>query len=162
MSKFTFIHLDHCPREDSVVYSDLYFEANLIDSPRDYFERLTLDEQNEILSFYRSGKFLKVLYENELFGFVGHGSKANSDSILISYILLPSFRGKGLFQPLIHALAEWCREKYPEKTHLRANTEATNMRSIASLKKAGFEFLEEKLDGPSGKKVLFHCFQRKL
>lgn len=162
MDNFKFINLEDCPDEDAIFLSDLYYQAGIIDSPKNYFKDLSFEERKEILTFYRSGKFFKILYSGNIIGFIGHGIKL-SDTIIISYIFLPEFRGKGLFTPMIDQFAQWCRETYPEKKSLRANTEASNVASISSLKRAGFKFLEEKLDGPDNQnKVVFKCFVRNL
>jgi RimJ/RimL family protein N-acetyltransferase len=162
MSQFEFINLLDCPENDSIFLSDLYFQAKIIDSPNDFFKNLPNEEQKEILTFYRSGKFFKIMYSGDVIGFIGHGIK-QLDTVMIAYVFLPDFRGKGFFKPMIDQFSNWCKEKYPAKKILRANTEVTNLASISSLKKAGFKFLEEKSDGPNdNNKVIFQCFIRKL
>lgn len=163
MPTFHFENMVNSTSEEVAAQSDCYFEANLIDSPKDYFANLPKSEQDEILAFYRGGKFLRIIETKTLVGFIGHGVRPTSDTIMISYILLPIFRGKGLFRPMINAFAVWCVERYPEKKYFRANTEKSNEASIISLRRAGFEFLEEKMDGPDdANKVLFHCFVKKI
>ena len=71
-------------------------------------------------------------------GFLGHGVRAESDTIMLFYLLRPEFRGRGIFGPMIKAFAEWCRAQYPDKAYLRANTEKTNRSSVAALERAGF------------------------
>jgi RimJ/RimL family protein N-acetyltransferase len=163
MEKFRFESLKDAPLEDLILLSDSYFDAKIIDSPRAYFKNLSIQEQEEIISFYRSGKFLKIMSAEALVGFIGHGVKQASDTIVIFYILLPGFRGKRLLTPVIETFAEWCAEKYPDKKFFRANTEKSNIASIKSLQNAGFEFLEEKMEGPDeSRKVLFVCFRKPL
>jgi RimJ/RimL family protein N-acetyltransferase len=163
MENFQFENLKGAPKEELILLSDFYFDAKIIDSPRAHFTDLSTPEQEEIISFYRSGKFLKILKDEILVGFIGHGVKQASDTIVIFYILLPAFRGKRLFSPIIEAFAEWCVQKYPGKKFFRANTEKSNIASIKSLQGAGFEFLEEKMEGPDdSKRVPFFCFQKAL
>jgi RimJ/RimL family protein N-acetyltransferase len=162
MHHFEFINLKDCPDADGIYLNDLYYEAKIIDSPRDLFKNLRLDEQTEILELYRSGKFFKIVHQEELIGFIGHGIKI-LDTIMIFYIFLPDFRGKGLFKPMIDEFIILCKEMYPAKKLLRANTEANNFPSIAALQKANFQFLEEKLDGPSDQhQVTFRCYVRNI
>jgi RimJ/RimL family protein N-acetyltransferase len=157
------MNLAEAPEEELILLSDAYFDAKIIDSPRDRFANLSSEEREEILSFYRSGKFLKVLGSGTLVGFIGHGVKPDSDTIVIFYILLPDFRGKGLFLPMIQAFADWCLKSYPDKRFFRANTEKFNTASIRSLQKAGFEFVEERMEGPEeNRKVPFLCFRKPL
>jgi RimJ/RimL family protein N-acetyltransferase len=163
MARFTFQSLADCPESESVALSDAYFEARIIDSPADRFAKLAKPAQEEILSRYRGGGFLKVMDRGTTIGYVGHGLKPTADTIMIFYLLLPMFRGRGLFKPMISAFAEWCRDKYPERKFLRANTQKTNIASVNSLLKAGFELKEELLDGPEGQeKVLLQSFVRKI
>jgi RimJ/RimL family protein N-acetyltransferase len=163
MENLQFKSLIDAHQEELILLSDAYFDAKIIDSPRAYFADLSIPEQDEIISFYRSGKFLKILNAETLVGFIGHGVKQASDTIVISYILLPDFRGKRLFRPVIDAFAEWCAEKYPDKKFFRANTEKSNIASIKSLQTAGFDFLEEKMEGPDeSRKVPFVCFRKAL
>jgi|GEM_PF-3577812 RimJ/RimL family protein N-acetyltransferase len=163
MKNFHFENLTNAPIEELILLSDAYFDAKIVDSPRTYFADLSVAEQEEIISFYRSGKFLKVLNARTLVGFIGHGIKSASDTIVIFYILLPEFRGRGLFRPIIEEFAQWCAERYPDKKFFRANTEKSNIASIKSLQGAGFEFLEEKMEGPDeGRKVSFLCFRRSI
>ena len=110
MPTFLFENLTSASKEEIATLSDCYFEARIIDSPSNYFAKLSNSEQAEILAFYRNGKFLKILESGKMVGSIGHGVKPGSDIIMISYILLPMFRGKGLFHPLIDAFAAWCLE----------------------------------------------------
>jgi RimJ/RimL family protein N-acetyltransferase len=162
MHHFEFINLKDCPEADGIHLNDLYYEAKIIDSPRDLFKNLTQNEQTEILELYRSGKFFKIVNQEELIGFIGHGTKI-LNTVMIFYIFFPEFRGKGLFTPMIGEFIKLCKEMYPDKKFLRANTEASNFASINSLERAGFQFLEEKLDGPSDhNRVVFRCYVRKI
>lgn len=161
--EFSFESFASAPDEEIAHISDLYFEAGIIDSPRDRFAALSMAERKEILSLYRNEKFLKIFFGVEWIGIIGHGVRAESDMIMISYLFLPRARGRDLFGPMIAAFGTWCGARYPDKKFFRANTEKTNTASIRSLQKAGFDFFEEKMDGPSdGEKVLFSCFRKKI
>jgi hypothetical protein len=137
MSDFKFINLKDCPEVDSICLSDLYHEAGIIDSPKKIFKDLSLDEQGEILNFYRSGKVFKILYSGEVIGFIGHGTRP-SDFIMIFYIFLPEFRGKGLFAPMMDQFEVLCSKIFPEKKFLRANTEARKYSMDQTIKKRSF------------------------
>lgn len=148
------------PENELAEFSDHYFQANIIDGPKDYFANLPPEEKEEILSFYRSGKFLKVMREGQVVGYWGYGLRPVSSSIVIFYLILPEFRGKGLFSPMVDAFGKWCLDHYPDMKYLVANTEKTNASSIKSLQRAGFELLEIRMDGPEQKKVQFMSYRK--
>lgn len=163
MKDFRFESLADCPEEEAIALSDAYHEAKIIDSPKDYFRNLPRAEQEEILAGYKAGKHLRVLHEGKRIGFLGHGVRPNQETIMIFYLLMPEFRGRGLFTPMMDAFCGWCAGRYPDKKFLRANTEVNNTASIRSLQKAGFEFLEEKMGGPDQDHLVpFHCFVKKI
>ncbi len=124
-------------QEDEVqLLHDFYFESSEPDAPKTRFAELTSELQSKVLSHYKLDQHYAVLLKEDIVAFFGLYPDAENSYLNIFYVLDPKLRGQGLFQSVLEALIQFCKDN--GMSSLRAVTRAENTASVKGLLRASF------------------------
>ena len=128
------------PTDDDVInIYQTYLSDGEPDSPTVPFEKLSVEEQNNVKEKYK--KFMRTSrFDSQKVGWITVVDRSDTSTINLGFGLFQEFRGKRMMGQIIKAAISYIKDNYSNKK-ITAGARLENFPAIKSLENAGFKMV---------------------